>query len=73
MVAIIRPVLSRKALPLPFLSSLILLLALACGPAASPVTTEPQESTSTPVAEGVVQTPTEAATPTPPPYVHRHS
>ena len=66
MSAIIRPVLSRKALALPFLSSLILLLALACGPAASPVPAEPQESTSTPVADGIVQTPTKAATPAPP-------
>ena len=58
---------SRKALALAFLSCLILLMALACGPADSPVTPEPQVSTSTPVADGIGQTPTEAATPTPPP------
>ena len=67
MFAIIRPVLSWKALAFSLLSSLVLVLALACGPAASPVTTEPRESTSTPVADGIVQTPTEAATPVPPP------
>ena len=67
MIAINRPVLIRKALALAFLSSLILLLALACGPAASPATPEPQVSTSTPVADGIGQAPTEAATPTPPP------
>ena len=67
MPASIRPVLSRKALAFSLLSSLVLVLALACGPTASPVTTEPGESTSTPVADGIVQTPTEAATPTPPP------
>ena len=66
MFAITRPVLSRKTLAFPFLSSLVLVLALACGPTASPVTTEPRESTSTTVADGIVQTPTEAATPTPP-------
>ena len=66
MSAIIRPVLSRKALAFSLLSSLVLVMALACGPTASPVTTEPRESTSTPVADGTVQTPTEAATPTPP-------
>ena len=65
MFAIIRPVLSWKALAFSLLSSLVLVLALACGPAASPVTTEPRESTSTPVADGIVQTPTEAATPSP--------
>ena len=63
MFAIVRPVLNQKALALPFLSSLILLLALACGPAASPFPAEPRESTSTPVADGI---PTEAATPAPP-------
>ena len=67
MSAIIRPVLSWKALAFSLLSSLVLVLALACGPVASPVTTEPRESTSTPVADGIVQTPTEAATPSPPP------
>ena len=66
MSAIIRPVLSRKALAFSLLFSLVLVMALACGPTASPVTTEPQESTSTPVADGIVRTPTEAATPTPP-------
>ena len=66
MSAIIRPVLSRKALVFSLLFSLVLVMALACGPTASPVTTEPQESTSTPVADGIVQTPTEAATPIPP-------
>ena len=67
MSAIVRPVLARKALAFPFLFSLILLLALACGPAASPVTPEPQKSTGTPVADGVAETPTEATAPTPPP------
>ena len=66
MFAIIRPVLSWKALAFSLLSSLVLILTLACGPAASPVTTEPRESTSTPVADGIVQTPAEAATPSPP-------
>ena len=66
MCAIIRPVLSRKALAFSLLFSLVLVLAMACGPAASPVTTEPRESTSTPVADSIVQTPTEAATPAPP-------
>ena len=66
MFAIIRPVLSRKAQAFSLLSSLALVLAMACGPAASPVTQEPRESTSSPVAEGVVQTPAEEATPTPP-------
>ena len=67
MFGIIRPVLSWKALAFSLLSSLVLVLALACGPAASPVTTEPRESASTPVADGIVQTPTETATPVPPP------
>ena len=66
MSAIVRPVLSRKALAFPLLSGLVLLLSLACGPADSPVTPEPQVSTSTPVADRIVQTPTEAATATPP-------
>ena len=65
--AYIIPFPSRKALALAFLSCLILLMALACGPADSPVTPEPQVSTSTPVADGIGQPPTEAATPTPPP------
>ena len=72
MFAIIRPVLNRKALAFSLLSSLVLVLALACGPAASPVTTEPRESTGTPVADGIVQTPTEAATPVPPPTPTPH-
>ena len=66
MSAIIRPVLSRKALVFAFLSSLILLLTLACASASAPVTQEPPVSTGTPVANGIVQTPGEAATPTPP-------
>ena len=66
MFVIIRPVLSWKALAFSLLSSSVLVLALACGPAASPVTTEPRESTSIPVADGIVQTPTETATPVPP-------
>ena len=48
------------------LSGLILLLALACASASAPVTQEPRASTGTPVAGGIVQTPREAATPTPP-------
>ena len=67
MSAIVRPDLSQKVLAFPFLSTLILLLALACGTAASPVTPAHQVSTGTPVADGVVQTPTEEATPTSPP------
>ena len=66
MSASIRPVLSRKALAFAFLPSLILLLALACASASAPVTQEHPASTGTPVADGVVQTPGEAATPTPP-------
>ena len=62
-----RPILIRKTPAFAFLSSLILFLALACGPAASPVTPEPQVSASTPVSDGNVQTPTEVATATPPP------
>ena len=58
---------SRKGLAFPFLFGMVLLLALACGPAASPVAPPPQESTSTPVSDGNVQTSTEAAAPTPPP------
>ena len=65
MSAIIRPVLNRKALTYASLSSLILMFSLACGPAASPVTPDPKVSTSTPVADGIGQTTTEAATPTP--------
>ena len=48
------------------LSGLILSLVLACGPAAAPVTSTPRVSTGTPVADGIVQTSAEAATPTPP-------
>ena len=66
MSASIRPVLSRKALAFAFLSSLILLLAMACDSASAPVTQEPPASTGTPVANGIVQTSGEAATPTPP-------
>ena len=66
MSAVIRPVLSRKALAFAFLSSLLLLLAMACASASAPVTQEPRVSTGTPVADGVVQTPGEAAAPTPP-------
>ena len=67
MSAIIRPVLSRKALALAVLSSLILLLALACASASTPVGSTPTVPTATPVAGGAVQTPVEAATPTPAP------
>ena len=66
MSAIIRPVLSRTALAFPVLSSLILLLALACASESTPVGSTPPVPTATPVADGVVQTPEEAATPTPP-------
>ena len=48
------------------LAGLLLLLSLACASASTPVTQEPRVSTGTPVADGVVQTPGEAATPTPP-------
>lgn len=67
MSAIIRSVLSRKALALAGLSSLILLLALACGSASTPVGSTPAVPTATPVPGGAVQTPVEAATPTPAP------
>ena len=66
MSAIIRTILSRKALVFAFLSSLILLLALACASESTPVGSTPPVPTATPVADGVVQTPEEAATPTPP-------
>ena len=65
MSAIVRILVSRRALAFPLLSTLVLLLTLSCGPAASPVTPEPQASASTPVANGIVQTPTQAATPAP--------
>ena len=48
------------------LAGLLLLLSLACASASAPVTQEPPVSTGTPVADGIVQTPGEAATPTPP-------
>ena len=66
MSAIIRPVLSRKALVFAILSSLIFLLALASASASSPVIQDPLESTSAPIADGIVQTPGEEAAPTPP-------
>ena len=48
------------------LAGLLLLLSLACASVSAPVTQEPPVSTDTPVADGIVQTPGEAATPTPP-------
>ena len=48
------------------LAGLLLLLSLACASASAPVTQEPPVSTDTPIANGIVQTPGEAATPTPP-------
>ena len=48
------------------LAGLLLLLSLACASASAPVTPEPRISTGTPVADGIVQTPGQAATPTPP-------
>ena len=48
------------------LAGLLLLLSLACASASAPVTPAPRVSTGTPVADGIVQTPGEAATPTPP-------
>lgn len=48
------------------LPGLILLLALACGSAAAPVTSTPRVSAGTPVADGIAQTSAQAATPTPP-------
>ena len=48
------------------LAGLLLLLSLACASASTPVTQEPPVSTGTPVVNGIVQTPGEAATPTPP-------
>ena len=65
MSASIRPVLSGKALAFP-LSSLILLLVLACVSASAPITQEPRESAGTSVADGNVRIPGEVATPTPP-------
>ena len=67
MSAIIRPVLSRKALALAVLSSLILLLTMACASASTPVESTPTVPTATPVAGGAIQTPVEAATATPAP------
>ena len=48
------------------LAGLLLLLSLACASASAPVTPAPRVSTGTPVADGIVQAPGEAATPTPP-------
>ena len=48
------------------LAGLLLLLAMACASASAPVTQEPPASTGTPVADGIVQTPGQAATPAPP-------
>ena len=48
------------------LAGLLLLLSLTCASASAPVTQEPPVSTGTPVANGIVQTPGEAATPAPP-------
>ena len=48
------------------LAGLLLLLTLACASASAPITQEPRVSTGTPVADDVVQTPGEAATPMPP-------
>ena len=67
MSAIIRPVLSRTALAFAVLSILILLLVLACGSESTPVGSTPPSPTATPAADGVAQTPEEAATPTPAP------
>ena len=66
MSAIIRPALSRKALVFAFLSGLIFLLTLAGASAAAPDTQEPRESTGTPISDGIVQAPGEAAAETPP-------
>ena len=67
MYATIRPVLSRKALSLAVLSSLILLLALACASVSTPVESTPPVPTATPVADAAIQTPGEAPTATPAP------
>ena len=48
------------------LAGLLLLLSLACASASAPVTPAPRVSTGTPVADGIVRTPGQAATPTPP-------
>ena len=48
------------------LAGLLLFLSLACASASAPVTPAPRVSTDTPVADGIAQTPGEAATPTPP-------
>ena len=66
MSAIIRPVLTRRALVFAFLSSLTLSLALACASVSTPVESTPPVPTATPVADGIVQVTGEAATPRPP-------
>ena len=66
MSAIILPVLSRTALAFAVLSSLMLLLALACASESTPVGSTPPVPTATQAADGIVQTTIEAATPTPP-------
>ena len=48
------------------LAGLLLLLSLACASASAPVTQAPPVSTGTSVANGIVQTPWQAATPAPP-------
>ena len=48
------------------LAGLLLLLSLACASASAPVTPAPRVSTGTPVADGIAQTPGQAATPAPP-------
>ena len=65
MSAIIRPVLCRTALAFAVLSSLMLLLALACASESTPVGSTPPVPTATQVADGIVQTSGEAATPMP--------
>ena len=67
MSAVNRLALNRKALALAVLSSLILLLVLACASVSTPVGSTPVVPTATPVAAGAVQTPVESATPTPAP------
>ena len=67
MYATVRPVLSRRALAFAVLSSLILLLALACASVSTPVGSTPPVPTATPVADGAIQTPGEAPTATPAP------
>ena len=48
------------------LAGLLLLLSLACASVSAPVTPTPRISTGTPVADGIAQTPGQAATPAPP-------